>query len=314
MKEYLLELAELKAKEIQTGLQEIKQTLKAAPGSLASYVEYVSKVQMCKARKDSLADQKKRKLEEMKGVLSKYRSKDEGYPNVPQTSLQSKIEGLGTELAEVAKLVEKAEVDVTEQREQNVEALEEKVVEEQERVRALIEKVGESETLIRADTPAKEALDEAAKIKRKFDESVKRLSQYKGYQETLSLGATPIPEVEQFENKFGVRHRLWQIRHQFGDMQKRWYHENFREQDAQQIVNTVRELSGELTKLKMKFKDSDEVLEAAQGEVGAVQKHSGLIAALGNRHMQEKHWVKVWSLVDGQPSGTLLNFTFNLLL
>ena len=123
--------------------------------------------------------------------------------------MQSKIEGLGTELQEVAKLVEKAEVDVTEQREQNVEALEEKVVEEQERVRALIEKVGESETLIRADTPAKEALDEAAKIKRKFDESVKRLSKYKGYQETLSLGATPIPEVEQFESKFGVRHRLW---------------------------------------------------------------------------------------------------------
>lgn len=83
MKEYLLELAELKAKEIQTGLQEIKQTLKAAPGSLTSYVEYVSKVQMCKARKDALAEEKKRKLEEMKGVLSKYRGKDEPYPNVP---------------------------------------------------------------------------------------------------------------------------------------------------------------------------------------------------------------------------------------
>lgn len=83
MKEYLLELAELKAKEIQTGLQEIKQTLKAAPGSLTSYVEYVSKVQMCKVRKDALAEEKKRKLEEMKGVLSKYRGKDEPYPNVP---------------------------------------------------------------------------------------------------------------------------------------------------------------------------------------------------------------------------------------
>ena len=108
-------------------------------------------------------------------MLSKYRSKDEGYPNVSQTSLQSKIESLGAELQEVTRLVEKAEVDVTEQREQNVEALEEKVVEEQERVRALIEKVGESETLIRADTPAQEALDEATKIKKKFDESVKRL-------------------------------------------------------------------------------------------------------------------------------------------
>jgi hypothetical protein len=41
--------------------------------------------------------------------------------------------------------------------------------------------VEQSETIIRADTPAKEALDEAGKIKRKFDESVKRLAQYKGY-------------------------------------------------------------------------------------------------------------------------------------
>jgi transcription termination factor NusB len=41
--------------------------------------------------------------------------------------------------------------------------------------------VSTSETLIRADTPAKEALDEATKIKKKFDESVKRLSQFKGY-------------------------------------------------------------------------------------------------------------------------------------
>lgn len=203
---------------------------------------------------------------------------------------------------------------MTEQREQNIEDLEKRVVEEQERVAALIEKVAQSETLIRADTPAKEALDEAAKIKRKFDESVKRLAQYKGYQETLSLAATPIPEVEEFENKFGVRHRLWQIRHQFGDMQKRWYHENFRDQDATQICATVKELSGELTKLKMKYKEADEVLEAVQAEVGAVAKHSALIAALGNKHMQEKHWVKVWQLVDGQPSGTLLNFTFNLLL
>jgi len=70
---------------------------------------------------------------------------------------------------------------VTEQREQNVEDLGKKVVDEQNKVSELIEKVAQSETLIRADTPAKEALDEAAKIKRKFDESVKKLAQYKAY-------------------------------------------------------------------------------------------------------------------------------------
>jgi hypothetical protein len=53
-----------------------------------------------------------------------------------------------------------------------------------------------NDTLTSADTPAKEALDEAAKIKKKFDESVKRLSQYKGYLSTLELPNTPIPEIE----------------------------------------------------------------------------------------------------------------------
>lgn len=98
-------------------------------------------------------------------------------------------------------------------------------------------------------------------------------------------------------------------------MHRSWYHTDpFREKDAQLIVNTVRELSGELTKLKMKFKDADEVLEAVQGEVGQVQKHTSLIAALGNKAMQDKHWGKVWNLVEGLPSGTLHNFNFNLLL
>jgi len=106
------------------------------------------------------------------------------------------------------------------------------VVEEQEKVQALIEKVQTSEILIRSDTPAKDALDEASKIKKRFDESVKKLGQFKQYQETLKLANTPIPEIEEFENKFGMRHRLWQIRQTFGEQQKRWYHENFREQDA----------------------------------------------------------------------------------
>jgi len=81
MKEYLLRLAEGKARAILNGLADIKTTLNKPPAALASYVEYVSKLEQCQRGKDELADQKK-KLEEMKQVLSKYRSKDEAYPNV----------------------------------------------------------------------------------------------------------------------------------------------------------------------------------------------------------------------------------------
>jgi len=48
---------------------------------LQSYVDYVKRLEDCQQQKVELGEQKK-KLEEMKGVLSKYRSKDEGYPNV----------------------------------------------------------------------------------------------------------------------------------------------------------------------------------------------------------------------------------------
>lgn len=96
-----------------------------------------------------------------------------------------------------------------EAREANVEELEKRVQEEQEKVAALIEKISASETLMRASTPAKEALEEAARYKKRFDNSVERLAQYQAYQATLKLPAPTVPEIAEFERKFAVRHRLW---------------------------------------------------------------------------------------------------------
>ena len=172
-----------------------------------------------------------------------------------------------------------------------------------------------SENLIRADTPAKDALDEASRIRRKYDDSVARLTKLKWNQEVLKMPPIPIPEVDDFAEKFRVRHRLWDIRFTFARDQRTWYHENFREQDAAAIVATVKERESELVKLRAKLgRDvKDEVLEAATADVKNVSRHSALIGALGTPSMQEKHWANVWSLVETQPS-TLLNFTLHHLL
>ena len=45
MKDYLLKLAEGKAREIYNGLVDIKGTLNKPPAALASYVEYVNKLE-----------------------------------------------------------------------------------------------------------------------------------------------------------------------------------------------------------------------------------------------------------------------------
>ena len=316
MKDYLRELAERKAKESSAGLQDIRNRLKETVGTLASYVGFVTELELCSQRKDQIVEQKKR-LDEMKGVLSKYKSKDEGGygSGFAQQALQSKIEALAAEIVEVEGLLQQAAETVKEAREANIEELDKRVIEEQEKVANLIEKLSSSEQLMKAHTPAKEALDEAAKLKKRFDNSVERLSQYQAYQNTLKLAVPLIPEIEEFEKKFALRNRLWQIRQTFSDQQKRWYGENFRDQDAQLIVNTVNDRATELVKMKFVIGKNvdDEVHAAATAEVNDVKKHANLIAALGNQSMQEKHWVKVWAMCESPPP-TLLNFSLQTLL
>lgn len=269
---------------------------------MAAYVEYVDNLELCRVKKDEQIDEKK-KLEEMKAVLSRYRSKEEGYQSVQQSSLQSKIERLATAIAAADARIREAEAATAEAAGTNVEELETRVAEEQERVHSLIEKVTSSETLIREATAPKEALEEAGKIKKKFDESVKRLDTYNHYQSTLKTNPASIPEREEFLQHFNIRHQLWTIRETFGNAKRRWYDEDFRDQDAALIVQTVKEKEGELTRLKAALgRDTkDEVLAAATAEVKAVSKHVALISALGNTAMTKKHWTKVSALVDTPP-------------
>jgi hypothetical protein len=49
--------------------------------NLQAYVAYVNDLELCKNQRDQLVDQKK-KLEEMKTVVSKYKSKEEGFQSI----------------------------------------------------------------------------------------------------------------------------------------------------------------------------------------------------------------------------------------
>jgi hypothetical protein len=62
-------------KEITSGLTKMKENLQKPIANLNTYVEFVNKLQQSKAQFIKLGEQKK-KLEEMKAVLGKYRVKD----------------------------------------------------------------------------------------------------------------------------------------------------------------------------------------------------------------------------------------------
>ena len=68
-------------------------------------MQYVNELDLCKNQRDTLLDQKKR-LEEMKTVVSKYKSKEEGFQSLAQSSLQAKIESLTADIAEIDTLIQ----------------------------------------------------------------------------------------------------------------------------------------------------------------------------------------------------------------
>jgi hypothetical protein len=147
---------------------------------------------------------------------------------------------------------------------------------------------------------------------------VAELTRYQGYQQALGLKGDRAAEIVEFEKKFSVRQRLWQVRQQFGEESKQWYRSNFRDQDAQAVAARTDELHRELGKMVMAGgalgRDAqDDVHAAATREVAHVKKHLNLILALGNPAMKEKHWVKVWGLCESPPA-TLLNFPLQSLV
>ncbi len=90
-------------------------------------------------------------------------------------------------------------------------------------------------------TPFNTALDELNKIKKKFDESVKRLNQYKSYQEILEINPTAIKEQDDFTKKYDIRFKLWKNREKFSELSRHWYYDFFVELDANDIVQTVKD-------------------------------------------------------------------------
>ena len=56
------------------------------------------------------------------------------------------------------------------------------------------------------------------------------------------------------------------------------------------------------------------MLEVLVTEVKVVSQNINLILALGNKNMQQRHWNKVFALLDGTPPTSLRSFNFQQLL
>jgi dynein heavy chain len=132
----------------------------------------------------------------------------------------------------------------------------------------------------------------------------------------MKLPSTSIPEIEQFNEEFTMRHTIWNIRDSFGTNTQKWYNDNFKDLDAEAIVEEVDARNTELLRLQKKlgFDAKDAVLDAAKGEVAKVKDQKRLIESLGNKALKPKHMTEIWSLLpDGHPGDPMV-FTLQLMV
>ena len=124
--------------------------------------------------------------------------------------------------------------------------------------------------------------------------------------------------MKEFEKKFQLRFTLWYNRNEFDKLQRKWYQENFKEQNADEIIETVRKYNTQNMKIRrteFAADEKDEVLEALTSEVMRVKDHSRLISALGNKAMLDKHWNRVFDVIGVQKMGNMYqNITLNYLI
>lgn len=114
--------------------------------------------------------------------------------------------------------------------------------------------------------------------------------------------------MKEFEKKFQLRFTLWNNRNEFDKLQRKWYQENFKEQNAEEIIETVRKYNTQNMKIRrteFAADEKDEVLEALTAEVMRVKDHTRLISALGNRAMLDKHWNRVFDVIGVQKMGNM---------
>lgn len=242
--------------------------------------------------------------------LKKFRSKEDIKFATDIGVLQNKIEDIQKDILDVEGIIATAEGGVQDNKDGYVVEVDNRITEEKDKLAQHIEKLS-GEQLMSSSTESADALKQLQRIKKDFDDSMGKLNRYKTYQEALEIQPQEIKELAEFQKKFEVRNNLWVNRKVFNEKAQIWLNKSFREQDCNEIVNTIKEYERQnlVFRTQLPRDVPDQVLEALKTEVKEIAVYSNLIVALGNKALEEKHWDKIFSLTDMPKPSSLNIFT-----
>lgn len=117
-------------------------------------------------------------------------------------------------------------------KEGNLEQLTKKLTEEIEKLNDLIERL-EADNLLDKNTDRKTALDELSRLKKLFDKTMEKVDTFRMYEQVLEVKEQmKIAEVETFNKKYELRHKIWDGWNNFEEKKTEWYHTPFADQNS----------------------------------------------------------------------------------
>jgi hypothetical protein len=134
---------------------------------------------MCKNQKDNLVEDKK-KLEEMSVTLRKFRSKEDQAFSNQLSVMQNRIEEIQGAISEIESLLTNSEGLVTEGKDGYVSEVEARIEEEKKKIAGIILRLSE-ELLMSSETDPTDAIKALNRIKKEFDDTLKKITQYRQY-------------------------------------------------------------------------------------------------------------------------------------
>lgn len=166
-----------------------------------------------------------------------------------------------------------------------------------------------------SETDPTDSIKYLTRIKKDFDETVRQLTKFRQYQESLDVPTVEIKELGDFTKKYDVRYKLWNNLKTFREKSSMWLTKPFRDLDANEIVAQVKDFDKDNLMLRQQLPrdQADQVLEALKAEVKEFGHHNNLVLALGNKALEQKHWDKIFGLI-GQPTPALNAFNLKTLL
>lgn len=165
--------------------------------------------------------------------------------------------------------------------------METRIQEEREKIAQHIEKLS-GEQLMSSETDPADSIKILTRIKKDFDDTVRNLTKFRQYQESLDIQPVEIKELVEFSKKYDVRFKLWNNLRSFREKSGAWLTKPFREQDANEIVASVKEFEKDNLTLRQQLpRDQvDQVLETLKVEVKEFSHHNNLVLALGNKALE----------------------------